>query len=634
MQGWRWAAALVAALVAAACGGRSPAPAVTYNRDVAPILFAHCAACHRPGGIGPFSVLTYAEAAAHADDVAGETRERRMPPWLPAPGEFPIQGDRRLTDAQIQTLQAWVRDGVPEGEPADRPAVPTFSDDWMLGTPDALATAARPYTLAPGTEDVYRHLLLRTSLTADAWVRAVEVRTGGAPIHHAVIRLDRSLASRRRDGADGQPGFDGMALEGIEDPDGQFLGWAPGRGPIVAPEGMPWRLERGTDLVIELHMIPGGTPQSVQPVVGLFLTDAAPARTPVAVRMGTKLIDIPAGRSDYVVSDTYELPVPVQLMSLYPHAHYLGREMRVTATLPDGAVRTLLHIPRWSFHWQQDYRFVTPIPLPRGTRLTMQYTYDNSEGNPDNPHRPPVRVRGGARSTDEMAELGLQILPASAADAAVLLDAFDQRGRIANMLAAEARAREEPDVAEHRALLGATYVDVGRFAEAVPHLRAAIRLGDASSMTWNDLGLALMALDRAGEAVEALRRAAALAPGDERIQFNLGNALGRTARPEEAEAAYRRALSVNPAFPDAHVNLAVLLFSRGRRAEALDHYQRAVEIRPDSAVIHANYGGALAAVGRYVEALQHTRRALAIDPTYAPALDNLRRLERMGIRRP
>ena len=460
----------------------------------------------------------------------------------------------------------------------------------------------------------------------------MEFKTGGAPIHHAVIRVDNTQASRRRDGEDGKPGFDGMAFDTVQDPDGQFIGWAPGRGPIESPEGIPWRLDPGADLVIELHLVPSKKALVIQPTIGLFLTPTPPARTPVTVKMSSKLIDIPAGATDHHVTDTYELPVPVDLMSVYPHAHYLGKEMQVTATFPDGAVKSLLHISHWSFHWQQDYRYVTPIPLPRGTCIHMRYTYDNSEANDENPSHPPVRVELGPRSVDEMAELGLQVMPKSATDAAVLLRSFDDRNALSNVALGAMRVRDAPDVLANRLLLGGAYVEVGRAADAIPHLEAAIRLDERSATAHSDLGTALMGVGREAEGLAHLRRAAALAPGDESIQFNYGNALQHASRPADAAAAYARALAINPDFPDAHVNLGTLLLAAGRVKEALPHFERAVALKPASAVIHGDLGSALAASGRYADALREFQKALALNPEYGPALENVQRLQRMGIR--
>jgi len=616
----------------AGCGASSPPPApVTFNKDIAPILFANCASCHRPGGAAPFSILTYAEAAEQAEAIAAQTFKGHMPPWLPAPGQFAIVGERRLSPDHVNAIQQWVKGGAVEGAADDRPAPPTFADGWELGTPDLVVTAERPYAVKVGTDDVYRNLVLRVPLTESVFVRAVEFKTNGAPVHHAVIRVDRTSASRRRDGEDGQPGFDGMALS-VLDPDGQFIGWAPGRGPIVSPDGMAWRLDKGSDLVVELHVINSEKASTLQPSVGLFFTRSAPRQRPVTVRLGSKALDIPAGKADYVVSDTYELPANVTLLSVYPHAHYLGSEMRAFATLPDGAVKSLLHIPRWDFHWQQDYRYVTPIPLPRGTKVTMRYTFDNSSGNPHNPNTPPVRVQAGPRAVDEMAEFGMQVLAESSDDAIRLLQEFDRRDKLANVALGEIRVRDEPENAEYRAFLGGAYVEVERFADAIPHLEAAIRFGGKPAGTENYLGAATMALGRVEEAVGHFRRAAAAAPRDEVMHFNLGTALTSLNRAADAEAAFRRSLAVNPDYVDAHVNLATLLMSRGRIKEALPHFQRAAELSPDSASMHSNLGGALASTGRFTEAMTHVRRALEINPNYAPALDNLRRLQQMGIR--
>jgi Tfp pilus assembly protein PilF len=620
--------ALVTAAVA--CGSSEPVP-VTFNKDVAPIVFENCASCHRPGGVGPFSLLTFAEAVEQAEAIAEATRAGHMPPWLPDRGAFPIVGDRRLRPEQIEAIGRWAATGTPEGHAADLPAAPVFPDGWELGTPDLVLTTERPYIVKPGADDVYRNLVFRVPITEGVYVRAVEFRTNGAPVHHAVIRVDRTSASRRRDGEDGEPGFDGMAFS-VLDPDGQFIGWAPGRGPIVSPDTMPWRLARGADVVVELHVIGSGTAATLQPSLGVFLTTTPPVQKPVTVRMGSKALDIPPGKADYLVTDTYEFPVPVTLLSVYPHAHFLGDDMRVTATLPGGQVMELLHIEHWDFHWQQDYRYVTPISLPRGTTMTMRYTFDNSSGNAQNPNNPPKRVQAGPKSTDEMAELGLQLLVESPADSVRLLQEFGRRDKLQNVALGEIRVRDEPGNAEYQSFLGGAYVEVQRFTEGVSHLERALKVGDKTAATQNYLGAAMMGLGRGTEAVAYFRRAAVLAPRDEVMHFNLGTALGALQRTAEAEAAFRQSIAVNPDYVDAHVNLAALLLAAGQIRQALPHFERAVELNPMSAAMESNLGGALAAGGFLNEAMVHVKRALALDPTYAPALDNQERLRRLGIR--
>jgi tetratricopeptide (TPR) repeat protein/mono/diheme cytochrome c family protein len=616
-------------LAASACA-RTPAP--TFTRDVAPILFANCVTCHRPGEVAPFSLLTFAEAQKRGVKIAKQTQARHMPPWLPEGGDVPILGERRLTDAQIATIQQWVKAGMPEGNATDLPKPPTFPDGWQLGKPDVVLTADKPYTLQPSNDDVYRNLIVKTTLSSDAFVRGVEFRTNGAPIHHAVIRVDGSRSSRRRDGADGQPGFDGMSVDSVQDPEGHFLGWAPGRGPIVAPDGMPWRLPKGADLVVELHMVPSRRSADINPTIALFFADAPPVRTPLTVKMGSRLIDIPAGERAHVVTDTYEMAAPAELMSVYPHAHYLARDMRVTVEMPDASSKTLLHIPDWSFHWQQDYRYATAVPLPRGAKIIMRYTYDNSDANEENPRHPPVRVRLGPKSTDEMAELGLQLLTATKADAATIVQSFVERDAQASVTLGETRTREEPGNAEYQAFLGSAYIEVGRPEQAIAPLEAALRLDERLAGAHSDLGTALMATGRLPEALAHFTRAVALEPRNEVVLYNLGNGLKQAGRAADAASAYQRALAANPDYADAHVNLGSLLYSSGRVREALPHFARAADLLPNSAVIQTNFGSALAASGQFRDALVRFRRALELRPDYGPALDSVARLERMGIK--
>jgi Flp pilus assembly protein TadD len=427
-------------------------------------------------------------------------------------------------------------------------------------------------------------MLMRTKIPADRYVRAVEFRPGSAPVHHAVVHLDPTDASRRKDGADGQAGFEGMGGDGTEEPAGHFVGWAPGRGPIVSAEGMPWKLAAGTDLVVELHLIPQKAPVSVQPSIALYFADGPPAASPLVVKMGARVIDIPPGATDYAVTDHYLLPVDVRVLSLYPHAHYLGKEMAVQATLPDGSTRVLLQIPRWSFHWQQDYRFVQPVALPRGTTLAMRFTYDNSDGNADNPHHPPVRVVMGQRSTDEMGNLLLQVVTESTGDRQALQHDIDLR-------------------------------DAAR----------ALEFDGDSWQAQNDMGAALMAVNRAADAVKHFGQAVRLKP-DPLLHFNLAKALLAAGSPEPAGAALRRALALNPRLTEAHNELGVLLFAQGRLPDALVHLREAVRLAPNSAIAHSDLGGALAQAGRREEALVHLRRALALDPRNAAAAENLARL--------
>jgi Flp pilus assembly protein TadD/mono/diheme cytochrome c family protein len=626
---------LVFLLVLALSGcGRSAPPSTsatpTFNKDIAPILFANCTGCHRPGQGAPFTLLSYADAKSRADEIAHATTTRYMPPWLPDPGQPAFVGERRLSPEQIETIRRWAERGAAEGEARDLPAAPRIDTAWQLGTPDLVLTPAKAYALKldPAGGDVFRNLVIRTGLDTDRFVRAVEFQPGGAPVHHAVLHLDRTAASRQRDGADGRPGFDGMGGPGTQEPDGHFVGWAPGRGPILSADGMAWRLSRGTDFVLELHLIPGATPIDVQPKVALFFSGAPSAKSPLMFKMGSNAIDIPAGATDYAITDRYVLPADVDLLSLYPHAHFLGKEMSVSATLPDGSKRSLLHIRQWSFHWQQDYQLVTPLALPRGTAIEMRFTYDNSDRNPDNPHHPPVRVEAGQRSTDEMGNLLLQLVPHGDADRLQLTRDVAARQAAANVAGAEALVRREPDNVENQIFLGSSYVDVGRVAEGIVCLERALRIDPRSSRAHNEMGGALLRAGRLADAVASFKRATSFAPGDARLHYNLGKAQNAAGAAADAAKSFDRAIALDAGLAEAHDELGVLLFARGQLREALGHLQRAVDLAPDSAIAHSDLGGALAQAGDYDRALVHVRRALELDPENAAAKENLARLRR------
>ncbi len=396
--------ALVLSLTAAPAGA---ADGPTFARDVAPILDRHCAACHRPGELAPFSLLDYPDARSRARQIAEVIRNRTMPPWLPDPGPHPFADDRRLSDAEIDTIARWVQGGALRGDPADRPTPPAFPDGWALGSPDLVLELPEPYPLAPGGADVFRTFVLPIPIASTRYVRGVEIRpVARQVVHHASIAIDPTPQSRALDAADPAPGFEGgMFSDTARSPGSRALGWTPGMTPALDPPGMAWRLDPGSDLVLLLHLLPpraGGT-VNVQVRVGLYFTDQAPTRIPLDFKLGSKTIDIPPGDAAYTIEDHLTLPVDVDVLSVYPHAHYLATDMRVTARRPDGTTETLLHIPHWDFQWQDQYRYAAPVALPRGTVLTMQVHVRQLGGQPAQPEpaaapralRSPLHGRNG-----------------------------------------------------------------------------------------------------------------------------------------------------------------------------------------------------------------------------------------------
>jgi tetratricopeptide (TPR) repeat protein len=562
---------------------------VTFNQDVAPIISAHCASCHRPGQIAPFSLLTYDDVKARAERISVVTAQRRMPPWKPEFGKGKFLGERRLTDAQIRTIVEWVAQGTLEGDASSRPPLLMRADEWQLGVPDLIVTMPTPYQLPAGGTDVFRTFVLQIPLSAPRFVRALEFRPGNPRVvHHANIGIDRRRRSRRLDPLDPQPGYPGGMMPDAS-PEGQLLDWTPGKTPHSAPAGLAWRLEPGSDLVVQLHLQPSGAPELVQASVGFFFSDEEPVRTATTLRMGSRTIDIPAGEREYVIADSYELPVSVELLAVQPHAHYLGRRMEATATLPDGTMRWLISIPDWDFRFQDVYRYAEPILLPEGTRISMRYTYDNSADNVRNSRRPPQRVTWGPKSFDEMGDLWLQVVTRTQEDAAILSQDF-RRKTYAEDLAAYLRlSQADPSDPLNHDVVAGLYLEGGRYDEAIVHLRESLRINRASAPT----------------------------------HYNLGVALSQQDRREEAAAHFEEAVRIDPDYGEAHNNLAVLLPLLGRLNEALTHAHRAVELRPDNYRAHTNLGRILAAGGEELAAIAALRRALVLQRDWLPALIEL-----------
>ncbi len=660
--------AIAILIVAAAVGGcardEPDAPrSVTFNKDVAPLLFEHCASCHRPidvapgpqrdvaapdplrdagvarvsnvaqapalseddvlcvGG-APFSVLDYASVRRRARSIASAVQRRVMPPWLPEAGHGEFQHERRLRADQIALIQRWADAGAPEGDPADRPTPPTFSSGWQLGTPDLVLTP-EAYVLPAGNGDVFRNFVIPVPITTTRYVRAVEFRADRPQaLHHADLALDVQRVSRALDRAEPGPGFETMDGTGVVN----VYGWSPGKIPVLEPADNAWTLEPGADLVIQLHMIAGAGSQPLQPMIGLFFSDTPPTRTPISVLLESKTIDIPAGEKNYVVEDSYILPADVDAVSVYPHAHYLGREMRATATLPDGSERPLIWIRQWDFRWQDRYRYRSPLFLPRGTRLSMRFTYDNSAENPHNRQRPPKRVLSGPRSNDEMASLWLEVVPRRADDVALLKADFARRTLLHSIEAAELNVRIDAGSAAAHNLLAMIYLQAGRLAEARAQLDIAVRLDPRDAVVHSNLGTVLQAQGQVAAGAEHLRTAVRLAPKDDRVRFNLGNGLLAAGQADAALREFETAARLNPDNADAHFNLAVILGPRNRIDEAITHLKRVVDLNPRNGDAYRNLALAYALQRKLDLAIPAAEAAVRLRPDSAPARDQLQRL--------
>ena len=422
------AAALAAAAGYAARSGKT----VTFSEQIAPIIFNNCTTCHRPGEAAPFPLMSYADARKRGPLIAAVTKSRYMPPWHAAHGFGEFQDERRLSDEQIADIAQWVKDGMPQGDPAKLPALPKFTEGWHLGKPDLIVAMPKGFPVPASGPDVYRNFVVPLNLTEDKWVRAIEFRPGTrAVVHHCLFSYDATGTLRKREGADGKPGFGGMGAgrPRIGGGGGRLGGWAVGATPVPLAEGLAYPLPKGSDLILQEHFHLTGKPETEVSTVGIYFANNAPERALLGIQVPPVFgigsgLHIAAGEKSYTIKDSATVPVDLRVYSAGAHAHYLAKDMKMVAVLPGGRTQPLLWIPDWDFAWQDRYRLKEPIVLPKGTRIDVSITYDNSVENPHQPSHPPKDVWWGEGSFDEMGSMGVQGVCVRKEDEPILREAM------------------------------------------------------------------------------------------------------------------------------------------------------------------------------------------------------------------
>jgi Flp pilus assembly protein TadD len=437
------------------------------------------------------------------------------------------------------------------------------------------------YTVPPDGRDVYRHFVLPVSVDRKRWVRAWQFRPRSRAVHHIFLMLDRTAEGRRQDALDPEPGFPGMDTPvGIELPAGHFTSWQPGAGARRSREGMAWALEPGMDLVVQMHLQPLGRPEPLQAEVGFYFTDQPPTRQPSKLALVNYAIDLPAGATNVVVSDEITLPVAVDLLGLLPHSHYLCQRIEARARFPDGAVKPLFLIPDWDFNWQGDYVLRTPFHLPAGTRISVDFTFNNSSGNPRNPAHPPRRVGYGVNTTDEMAELWLQCLPSNPADAPKLGQLIFDRGL--------------------------------RDAQAANQQRLQLNPKDSRAMV--NLGRVHLARRQYDEAARRFLEAAGVDAKSEEAHYYLGVMHRLAGRPDAARGEFQRAVEINPTHARSLGNLGLLHLAANQLEPASRYLGEALRMNPHDAVAAGSLGSIHLAQGRIPEAIELLTLAIRLDP--------------------
>ena len=417
----------------------APAARITFAETIAPIVYANCVTCHRPGEAAPFPLISYEDVAKRGALIAKVTESRYMPPWHAEPGFGEFVGERRLTDAQIATIAAWVKQGMPRGDETRMPKLPEFpADGWRLGQPDLILEMPIAFDVPASGPDVFRNFVIPTKLTEDKWVRGIEFRPSARKVvHHAIFAQVPGGSRANVDGVDGRPGFGGLSAVGFMDrTDPGLGGWVPGAQPAMFTEGIVSRLPKGSDFLLQVHFHPSGKAEFEKSLIGIYFAenggqkDLASVQLPAVFGLGAG-IDIPPGEKQFTIKDSFTLPGDAKVYNAFAHAHYLAKQMKAEATLPDGSTRPLIWIRDWDFNWQDGYSYKKPFILPKGTRIDVTLTYDNSSDNPRNPISPPRRAIFGEQSFDEMGTIGFEVEIVNKAEVDAFHDALASRNKMA-----------------------------------------------------------------------------------------------------------------------------------------------------------------------------------------------------------
>ena len=432
----------------------TPTAGPTFAEPIASIVYSHCTSCHREGQSGPFSLVTYREVSQRADTIKAVLENGYMPPWKAVHTGFDFANDRRLSEKEKEQMLSWIEAGCEPGDAKETPLPPSFPDGWSLGKPDVVLQMDRPFLIPADGPDLYRSFVFQVNLPEDKWIKAIELRpTARTAVHHALFFIDVDGAAKEQRSPDGQPGFAGMnflkgrgnALERMPESLARGLGgYVPGATPNLLPGDLARYLPKGSDIVMQTHFHPTGKPETEQAMLGVYFADKPPKQRLVSLQMppifgmGSGL-DIPAGKAKHVLHDEYTLPIDILGFEIGGHAHYICREMVMTATTPDGVKSELFRIDDWDLDWQDQYLYKSPVTLAKGTKLSVDIIYDNSANNPENPFTPPRPISWGRESTDEMGAITMLVI-AKNEDERTLLES-DMRDRARESLGNRIRSQ-------------------------------------------------------------------------------------------------------------------------------------------------------------------------------------------------
>jgi peroxiredoxin len=368
---------------------------VTYSNQIARLLQDRCIECHREGQIAPFSLTEYDEVAGWGEMIAEVVREQRMPPWHASPEYGHFSNENRLTDEEKELIYAWMRNGCPEGDPADLPEPREFHEGWFMeGEPDRIVYMAdEPVDVKAEGVESYRYYTVDPGFTEDKWVKLAECMPGNrAVVHHIIVYIKPP----------GQKGTHSTSPDGDIRGFNFLAGFAPGTRPLVAPDGWAKKIPAGSEFVFEMHYTPIGNPQKDKSSIGLAFIDEEDVTHQMSTTHAINpRFEIPPHAEDHVVEAKSTFRRDAVLLSLFPHMHMRGKSFRYELTYPDKTSEILLDVPFYDFNWQTSYILAEPMLIPKGSVLRCTAYYDNSEKNLANPD-PSQAVRWGEQTWEEM----------------------------------------------------------------------------------------------------------------------------------------------------------------------------------------------------------------------------------------
>lgn len=385
--------------------------ALTFHKDIAPIIHQNCTPCHQPGKAGPFNLITYQDVSNKADFIVYVTKTRYMPPWQADPSYQTYLNERLLTSEEIAAIQTWVTQGKKEGDKKDAQSIDVPTGPYPERKPDLSFTMRSPFTISDAGKDDYRFFNIPTHLAEDTYLEAIEFVPGNKRlVHHSRIMTDTSHMVRHIEGLSAN---DSAIWQFNKYPplDRFLYGWVPGNFPIFFPKGTGKKINKDVDLILNIHYAPSSVKEEDLSVINLYLAQGKIEKEVKTITITEEYILnnrflIPKNTKPYFEA-VYLLNTTIEVIAVMPHMHYLGSSFKAYAITPEKTEIPLIRINKWDFNWQTSYQFKELVQIPKGSIIKVEASYDNTAGNPANPTFPPRDVQYGWNTTSEMMNLVL-----------------------------------------------------------------------------------------------------------------------------------------------------------------------------------------------------------------------------------